>query len=495
MWKRMIAVLLVLVLALGGTAGASDTREQGITRVEDGKMESLDGMTPMGELAVPQAETSGNCILPYDWTYGQSVVVGQTMRLRTWIHDVGLTDGLQELAIYKGTYETMDRTKGPVSIGVFPCRGTSAVTDFEWETTGLTPGDYTVLFSLKKGEEELVAQSYADLYLSDREIPLEGIDFYVQGVDGSPDRIATGLGVTFSVGLRYRPYHTTADRSYTVTSQNDHFQGSMDQGANPGLWSFQAPSAGADTVLTATCGSHTDHLTVHTREFETGVVAVTGHKVDPNQLEVKQAATATKDGLGTGACLYCGELTEVVISRIFLDTSGTAYYSDAVDDCYARGVIKGITENRFGPNQSLTRGMLVTMLYRYAGSPAMTGQTHFTDVGENRYYSQAVAWAEETQVANGYPDGTFRPDQNINREQLVTMLFRYVRSQEADNGLRDSLSDFDDGDKVSNFAWEPMQWAVANQVIYGITPTTLGPQTQATRAQTATVLYRTLASL
>ena len=75
------------------------------------------------------------------------------------------------------------------------------------------------------------------------------------------------------------------------------------------------------------------------------------------------------------------------------------------------------------------------------------------------------------------------------------MLFRYVRSQEADNGLRDSLSDFDDGDKISKFARESMQWAVANQVINGVTATTLAPKAQATRAQTATVLYRTLASL
>ncbi len=84
-------------------------------------------------------------------------------------------------------------------------------------------------------------------------------------MNGYPDRIATGLGASFSVGLRYRPYHTTADRSYTVTSQNDSFQGAMDRGANPGLWGFQAPNAEADTVLTATCGSHTDSLTVYTR--------------------------------------------------------------------------------------------------------------------------------------------------------------------------------------------------------------------------------------
>ena len=76
------------------------------------------------------------------------------------------------------------------------------------------------------------------------------------------------------------------------------------------------------------------------------------------------------------------------------------------------------------------------MLYRYAGSPEMTGETSFSDVREGRYFYQAVVWAEENQIANGYPDGTFQPNQNITREQMVTMLFRYVQSQDGDNGLR-----------------------------------------------------------
>ncbi len=79
------------------------------------------------------------------------------------------------------------------------------------------------------------------------------------------------------------------------------------------------------------------------------MVLVTDHKVDPDRLEVLQAPTATKDGWGTGKCLYCGETVETTISRIFTDTSSQTYYSDAVDDCYARGVIKGITEHQFGP--------------------------------------------------------------------------------------------------------------------------------------------------
>jgi len=183
------------------------------------------------------------------------------------------------------------------------------------------------------------------------------------------------------------------------------------------------------------------------------------------------------------------------LETAFTDVDTAQYYGAAVAWAVEHGVTNGVSQTQFAPHQAISRQELVTMLYRYAGSPAVTGQTHFTDVGEDRYYSQAVAWAEEVQVANGYPDGTFRPNQDISREQLVTMLFRYVRSQEADNGLRDSLSDFDDGDKISKFARESMQWAVANQVINGVTATTLAPKAQATRAQTATVLYRTLASL
>ena len=90
-----------------------------------------------------------------------------------------------------------------MSSGMFACKGTSAVTDFEWETTGLKPGDYTVLFILMNQNEEVVSGTYADLYLSDREIPLEGIDLYVHELEtrGQPGgRIATGLGAQFSVG-------------------------------------------------------------------------------------------------------------------------------------------------------------------------------------------------------------------------------------------------------------------------------------------------------
>ena len=497
MLKKIISAMLALTLALSlaGVVCASGGPEQGIERVQ-----VLEEAVPAG--TVPMAQASGNYFIPYDWTYGQSVVVGQSMFLRVAVNDVGLTGGYQVVVIYQGTYESIDEEDEPVSSGVFACKGTSAVTDFEWKTTGLKPGDYTALFLLvnqnEKNEEPVVFKTYADLYLSDREIPLEGIDLYVHELEteGSPERIATGLGAQFSVGVRYRPYHTTADRSYTVTSLNNSFQGDFSQGFAPGTWGFQSPGASADTILTAACGNQTDTLTVYARTFETGVVLVTDHKVDPDRLEVLQAPTATKDGWGTGKCLYCGETVETTISRIFTDTSSQTYYSDAVDDCYARGVIKGITEHQFGPNQNLTRGMLVTMLYRYAGSPEMTGETSFSDVREGRYFYQAVVWAEENQIANGYPDGTFQPNQNITREQMVTMLFRCWQS-EGNTWKTDvaALNAYKDSAKVSSWALPAMRWAAANGVVNGVGDSMLEPQGQATRAQFAKIIMVYLENL
>ncbi len=132
----------------------------------------------------------------------------------------------------------------------------------------------------------MVFKTYADLYLSDREIPFEELTFTsMNWRPRAARRIATGLGAQFSVGVRYRPYHTTADRSYTVTSLNNSFQGDFSQGFAPGTWGFQSPGASADTILTAACGNQTDTLTVYARTFETGVVLVTDHKVDPDRLE------------------------------------------------------------------------------------------------------------------------------------------------------------------------------------------------------------------
>lgn len=223
------------------------------------------------------------------------------------------------------------------------------------------------------------------------------------------------------------------------------------------------------------------------------VKPATGHKIDAQQ--TVEEPTATKDGMAVGHCAYCNQNVELVIPRIFADTEPGTYYADALDYCYENGIINGLKADTFGPYALLDRAQLVTMLYRLAGSPAVEGEHSFTDVADGQFYTDAVIWASVNGIVNGYEDGTFRPGTAINREQLVTMIHRYVAALGEDNGQRSDLAAFTDLAQLSSFAREPMQWAVANGVVNGVSSTKLGAQQTADRAQTVTILYRIITGI
>lgn len=226
---------------------------------------------------------------------------------------------------------------------------------------------------------------------------------------------------------------------------------------------------------------------------EPWIVPARGHMVD--SVETITEPKATKDGIGIGHCRRCDLDVEVPVSCIFTDTEPDWFYSDALDHCYEMGIINGLDEHTFGPTATLNRAQLVTMLYRHAGSPAVEGQSSFTDVPEGEFYSDPVAWASMNGIVNGYEDGSFRPAAEITREQIVTMLYRYVVMLGKDNGERSDLAAFTDLDMLHEYAKEPMQWAVANGVINGMSETVLGPQDFANRAQTVTILYRIITGI
>ena len=138
----------------------------------------------------------------------------------------------------------------------------------------------------------------------------------------------------------------------------------------------------------------------------------------------------------------------------------------------------------------MTRAMLVAVLYRMAGSPAVTGTPAFTDVAPNAYYASAVIWANANDVAIGYGNGVFGVNDHITREQMASMLQRYARLQGVDVGARANLASFTDEAAVSAWARDAMSWAVAQGLIYGRTATTLVPAGTATRAEVAAILAR-----
>ena len=174
----------------------------------------------------------------------------------------------------------------------------------------------------------------------------------------------------------------------------------------------------------------------------------------------------------------------------FTDVPEKAWYYEAVAEVYGRGIMTGLSETQFGPEAPASRGMVVTMLYRMEGEPAVRGGTRFTDVPERKYYAPAVAWATEVGLVNGYGDNTFRPNEGITREQLVSILYRYGKWKGQDVSQREDLSGFFDVGRISPYARESMAWAKAAGLLNGTDWGGIDPGGAAERGQTAAILVR-----
>lgn len=215
-------------------------------------------------------------------------------------------------------------------------------------------------------------------------------------------------------------------------------------------------------------------------------------KPDENNVEVTRERTATQPGQLTGPCKSCGEPATMDWAPIFTDTDPHEYYAPAVDYCYEKQLFRGISEDKFSPTLAMSRGMVVTVLYRLAGSPSTTGlQSAFTDVEESQYYTEPVKWAAANGIVNGMGNGKFQPNTNVSREQLAAILYRYAQLTGMDMTVSGGgLTKFTDRSTISDYAATPMAWAVDRGLINGITTTTLHPRGNALRAQVATIIYR-----
>ena len=189
-----------------------------------------------------------------------------------------------------------------------------------------------------------------------------------------------------------------------------------------------------------------------------------------------------------GFCIRCGAQD----SSQFSDVSANAWYTSAVQYAVEHGLMAGVGNNRFGPEEPMTRAMLVTVLWRYAGRPE-AGKNPFTDVPAEQWYTEAVTWAAENGVVSGVGNGRFAPNGNITREQMASILFRYAKLTGLDTSKRGELAGFPDEGQVSSWAREALSWAVGEGIISGTAEggrTILKPQGNATRAQVASILMR-----
>ncbi len=173
---------------------------------------------------------------------------------------------------------------------------------------------------------------------------------------------------------------------------------------------------------------------------------------------------------------------------VFNDIQPGSWYEDSVQFMVEQGLMNGVGKGRFNPTGNVTRAMLVTILYRAAGSPSVEGLSNpFKDVPQT-WYTDAVIWAADRGVVTGVKPDRFNPDGNITREQIATILYRYEGSPEAP----DTLPPFADNRDISGYALKPMNWAIENGLINGVGGGKLAPRNTATRAQIATILARYL---
>ncbi len=173
----------------------------------------------------------------------------------------------------------------------------------------------------------------------------------------------------------------------------------------------------------------------------------------------------------------------------FVDVTPTDWFYDAVQYVFEKGLMLGVSDTEFGPNLSTTRGMIVTILYRMEGEPEAAAAP-FTDVEPGLWYSNAIGWGAANDIVNGYGDGRFGPNDQITREQMAAIFYRYAQYKGYDVTARADLSGYADADQISEYAVEAMQWAVGVKLVNGLTADTLVPKGQATRAQVATMLMR-----
>ncbi len=190
-----------------------------------------------------------------------------------------------------------------------------------------------------------------------------------------------------------------------------------------------------------------------------------------------------------------GELVAPVLEP-FTDVSEENWFYDAVVYAYTNSLMNGTSDTLFAPNATLTRGMMVTVLWRIDGESAAAAAADFTDVAADSWYADAVAWASQEGIVTGTSETTFAPNANITREQLATMLYRYAVYKGMETAtLEENLTGFTDAGDVSGYAVQAMNWAVGAELVGGMDGSTLQPKGSATRAQTATILMRFLENM
>lgn len=317
--------------------------------------------------------------------------------------------------------------------------------------------------------------------------------------------ISANDGTNFTVEKASGVKVVGSDNSETIYTQVD--QGGSSGGSSSGGSSSGGSSSGGSTTTTRTItiqSSFGGKVTASASQAAQGKV-ITLTALPNSGYVLKSLTVTTASGTSvpvanqsSGKYTFTMPAAAVTVKAVFAaqetdhdfpfaDVAKGSWYYEGVRYAYENGLMSGTGEGTFSPDLPTGRGMLVTILYRLAGSPA-AGSASFTDVAKGQWYADGVAWASANGVVSGYPDGSFRPNDTITREQMAAILYQYARIQGKLDDSRADLSIFSDLDSLSAYAKEPMSWAVAQGLFSGVSADTLAPGGSTTRAQAAVIL-------
>ena len=417
-----------------------------------------------------------------DWTYGK------TANKPVPTSDTNGINNVTYQYKVKGADDTTYRDTLPINAGDYTVKATFAATDNYNEVTAtadFTIAKTTPAVAISAAPSTLTGGGSVELTVSD--VPTEGQlavtcdnDIKVTEKDGKYTAQLPNATKDYTFTAKYTGTGNYNDVEKTcvvkVTRKSSHSSSSGSSTTPTNIVSASTASNGkvaldkstakkGDTVtvtVTPDAGYQLDKLTV--TDAKGKAIAVTkksDSKYTFTMPDSKVTITPTFSKIENTKPSKTG----------FNDVASSAWYADAVQYVTDKGLMNGTDDNQFSPNASTTRGMLMTVLTRYAGEDTTGGAT---------WYEKGMNWAK----AKGVSDGT-NPTVNITREQLVTMLYRYAGSPAA-NG---SLDSFSDAASVNSYAANAMQWAVANGIVNGLNGK-LNPQNNATRAQVAAILMR-----
>ncbi len=343
-----------------------------------------------------------------------------------------------------------------------------------------TAQEYTVTFNANGGSVSTTSTTTKDGKLESLPTPTRGgydfLGWYTQKDGG--EKVTTDTVFTKNSTI-YAHWQKESSSGGGGGSSYDYYTITASAGTGGSISPSGSVSVREDTdktfTITPDSGYHISDVLVDGKS----VGAVTSYTFDNVQKRHTIEAIFAKENPDTG--------------NPFTDVHPDDWFYNDVMFVYQNGLMAGTSDTTFSPNAPITRAQVAVIFYRMAGSPAVTGDSPFSDVENGpgtAWYYNAVLWAQQNGIVSGYGDGTFRPGTDITREQLAVIFYNYAKHKGYDVSAVNDLSGFTDAGDVSDWALPAMRWAVGSGIMGGYGDGILGPQGTATRAQVAAMLRR-----